>query len=236
MRFRTTMASRSINGVRRQSRRVAAWLYTVVNPVLDSLGREVHFLEHGNVTWRANTRRCEFILTIQEYIQVEQWPNYSDFLAEHTAFKSAFKRHDAGVERLNAVALESFKWLQSWKEFSDTLSKLVEQYERQIATSPALGPPLNEFRRQLSDMASENVINNTQSLPSHYIIAKFWDVGGSQLLQFRNLPRFAPLNAASEDLARTSARVKRALEVRRLQLSREFDVPAAPVPGLFPEV
>jgi len=71
---------------RKQSRRVAAWIYVVINPIIDSLQRELSFLNSGNLTWRSRTNQCELIKTIQEYVDPGQWPNYQVFLAEYKSF------------------------------------------------------------------------------------------------------------------------------------------------------
>src|SRR5713226_2826837 len=99
---------------KKQSRRVAAWIYVVINPVVDSLGRELELLNSGNLTWRSYSGRCEVIRTIQEYVDPLQWPNYYDFLSEHAGLKDGFTIHDSRLERLSAVAKETFDWLLSW--------------------------------------------------------------------------------------------------------------------------
>src|SRR2546423_1392772 len=118
---------------RRQSRRIAAWIYAVINPIIDSLQRDLSFLDSGNLTWRSRTNKCEFIRTIQEYVESTQWPNYMDFLAEHpkSIFISGFLQHDSNLEKVNTAAREVFIWMLSSKIFSDSFDAALMQYETQ---------------------------------------------------------------------------------------------------------
>ena len=81
-------------------------------------------------------------------------------------------------------------------------------------------------------MVAEYLINNTQTLPSHYLISAFWNSEGKNLISFSIRPEFQPLHRSKDSLSNTSARLKQVLESYRLALSREYDVPAAPVPGI----
>src|SRR5260370_16735513 len=67
---------------KKQFRRVAAWTYAVINPIIESLHREFSLLDSGNLTWRPYSRRCEMIKAIQHYWSSTQWPNYLHFLSE----------------------------------------------------------------------------------------------------------------------------------------------------------
>ena len=221
---------------KKQSRRVAAWIYVVINPIIDALQRELSLLESGNLTWRARTRRCEMIKNIQEYVDSRQWPNYQDFLAEHprSAFVSGFKQHDSNVEGLNNVAQILFDRMvsSSWPDFSKEFQNAVTSYENQRASLGPRAQPLSDMGKDIPEEIAQHVINNVQSLPSHYIISPFWNEVGSNLLSFRNRPEFQPLHQAREKLLQHSTKLKQALESHRLTLSRRYDVPAAPVPGL----
>lgn len=112
----------------RQSRRVAAWIYVVINPIVEGLERELEFLKKGNLTWRSTTKRCEYIRTIQEYVDSRQWPNYKDFLNENenTIFLKTFEPHDKDLANVNSAAGEAYRILLSWEPFSDEVYRLLE--------------------------------------------------------------------------------------------------------------
>ena len=216
---------------KRQSRRVAAWIYVVLNPVVEFLQREVELLERGNLTWRFTSGRCEFVRVVQEYVDSTQWPNYYDFVAEHPVFVKGFKQHDDHSEKVNSSAAQTYDWLLSLHDFSETVKKLASQYNDQPMSRTFPGGSLGSGE-ELVKYCAEYLINNLRELPSHYALSGFWNSSNLPLLTFRNTPRFKPLERVTEQMLASSNRLKSALESRRLSLSREYDVPAAPVPGI----
>lgn len=219
---------------KRQSRRVAAWIYAVVNPIVDSLQREIPLLDSGNLTWRPHTGRCEIIRTIQEYVDPAQWPNYQTFLAEHSksAFVPGFKHHDSILESVNNAAQALFDRLISWSDFLKAIDSELRNYERETVLQGARMAWPDYVRNDIARYSAEYVINNMQALPSHYMTSGFWNSSGMKLLAFRSRPEFAGVHRFRERLKELSAKLERALVTYRLAMSREYDVPAAPVPGL----
>ena len=219
---------------RKQVRRVAAWIYVVINPIIESLQRELSLLDSANLTWRPRTNQCEMIKTIQEYVDSTQWPNFQDFVAEHPASPliAAFRRHDSQLDKLNTAAKEVFVWLLNSKIFLDAFEAGLAQYEAQRPAMKLPAQPLAEMKNDVREEAAQHIINNTQTLPSHYVISGFWSLAGRNLLALRNAPEFLPLHRSKDKLVETSAKLKKALESYRLALSRDYDVPAARVPGL----
>lgn len=215
----------------RQSRRVAAWIYTVINPILESLEREAALLEKGNLTWRSSTNRCEYIRNIQEYVDSRQWPNYKDFLIENDDFSKGFGAHDTKLEKVNSEGEKLYKWLLSWDEFASGVSVSLERYEGHRSVEPAW-PSYNLVRKELERVAAENLINNVQSLPGHYTYSFFWNFVASEQLGLRRHSQFSSLFETQGELRKISSTLKATLEEHRLSLSRKHDVPAAPVPGL----
>ena len=217
----------------RQERRVAAWIYVVINPIVEALGHELEFLKRGNLTWRSTTKRCEYIRAIQEYVDSNQWPNYKDFLSEseNAIFIKTFPLHDSDLSDVNSAAEEVYRGLLSWTAFSEEVYRLLEVYESRRTSNPQM-PSFNLEREELVQVAAENIINNLESLPRHYVYSPFWNLASKDLLPFRNLPHFPRLHEVQAQLHKVSSVLKGALEDHRLNLSRKYDVPAARVPGL----
>jgi hypothetical protein len=232
------MTKRIATHPKKQVRRVAAWIYAVINPIISSLERELFFLDSGNLTWRPQTGRCEMIRTIQEYVDSTQWPNYQDFVAEHKAspFVRAFDQHDSDLNGITIVAKRLFEDMLTRDEFLDSVRSELVAYESEKLALVPQAPALTNIHPDVPKIAAEYLINNVQNLPSHYVISAFWNLKGQNILALRNLPVFAPLHRSTNDLARTSLMIKQSLEDHRLSLSRGYDVPAAPVPGISLEM
>src|SRR6266849_3404163 len=219
---------------RKQPRRVAAWIYVVINPIVDSLERELSFLNSGNLTWRSRTGQSEIIKTIQEYVDPAQWPNYQVFLAEYKASSllTGFKQHDSNLDRVNTAAKEVFLWLVNSNTFRNMFEAALAQYESQRTSLGVPAQSLVDSKKDVLEETAQHIINNTQNLPSHYVLSAFWNLTGNNLLSLCNAAEFLPLHRFKDKLVETSAKLKQILEAFRLTLSREYDVPAAPVPGI----
>jgi len=216
---------------RKQTRRIAAWIYVVVNPIIDALDHEPPLLESGNLTWRAYLERCEMIKPIDEYLDPVQLPNYETFRAERSGkpIVRDCDRHDSTLKALNASAQRVFEWLTSLGEFLEAAKSEMRAYDAARAReqwAPA------HIQTELPRFSAEYVINNIQSLPSHYATSEFWNGFGKNLLVFRNRAEFEPLHRGAKALKEISARLRQELLDYRRSKSRQYDVPAAPVPGL----
>jgi hypothetical protein len=219
---------------RKQSRRVAAWTYVVINPIIDSLQRELLVLNSGNLTWCSRTGECEIIRTIQEYVDPEQWPNYQVFLAEYKAsvLFPGFKQHDSNVEKVNTAAKETFVGLLNSSTFINMFEAAFNQYESQRSSMGFPAQSLVDSKRDVQEEAAQHIINDVPNLPSHYVISAFWNSTGRDLLSLRTSHEFRPLHQSVGSLLKNSSKLKQVLEAFRLALSREYDIPAAPVPGI----
>jgi hypothetical protein len=228
------MSSRTEKSPKKQVRRVAAWIYTVLNPIIECLQRELSLLDSGNLTWRSNVARSEVIRTIQEYVDPAQWPNYQTFFAEHLSspLVLGFKEHDSELLKLETVAQLLFNQLLSTQEFLIAVDQALDIYEGKRESLGPQAPALTHMRKDVPRIAAEYLINNVQNLPSHYLLSAFWNSAGMNLFHFRNRREFEPLSRSRARLSTVSAKLKAALESYRLALSRDYDVPAAPVPGI----
>lgn len=228
------MSRRTVMSPKKQSRRVAAWIYAVINPIINSLQREISLLDTGNLTWRAYSGRCEMIKPIQEYVDSTQWPNYQDFLDEHpkSVFVPGFKQHDSHLHALNNASQALFTRLLTWPAFLDSFKAALTSYEsRRESLGPAAQPLMD--MGEVKEEVAQHLINNSQTLPLHYVISSFWNSEGrARLTSLRNDATFRPVNESKATLLEHSAKLRQALEAYRLSLSREYDVPAAPVPGV----
>lgn len=76
------------------SRRVEAWIYTVINPLIEALKVEKSFLKDRNWTWRYETKSLEFILPLENYIDSASLPNFQQFFKAYLAIEQMRKKHE----------------------------------------------------------------------------------------------------------------------------------------------
>lgn len=216
------------------SKRVEAWVYTILNPVIQRLRTELGLLERKNLTWRAYSGRCQYILPIEQYLDPTQLPNLEDFLSDpvNPDFDHDFERHDSTLLKVEEAAQEFFRILMQAPIFQ----KQLESSFREFAASASGSEPM-EMKDLARDVA-EFLINNVRELPSHYARQPFWQDHSrnfaqliSDLEPYTSRQSFQFLQSSSERLQSISLALKDRLEVHRRYLCMTFDVPAAPIEG-----
>jgi hypothetical protein len=220
------MASRVKPG--RGSERVKAWVYAILNPVIDSLCRETDLLRGGNLSWRAYKKRCEYIHPINELIDTSHRPILDDFLAEDSTVRDRFGEHDSALAKLEEIAGKFFQLLVQSSSFQQQVAECLNGYQSKRASNPVL-PELLDMRSRIPEYVAEFIINNAESLPRQYTMYSFWEEYRHQFSQFKRDGTFNAVRDAAGSLWETSERLKRDLESRRLELVREYDIPAAPI-------
>ncbi len=220
----------------RSSRRVEAWIYTVMNPLIDAMRSEAHLLERSNLSWRYYSRHAEYIRTVNRCIEPHNFPNLEDFLADNPQFDQKFKRHDEALHTAEDKAAAFFDAVISAPVFINQVNDALQQYDSMLNTSQPYGPAAGSLRLNLSSYIAEYLVNNIDSLPSTYETHRFWQLFGQSFQEHKNGPSFRALQGAIEELRQASLDLQHDLENQRLHLCREFDVPAAApvVPTQFP--
>jgi len=212
---------------KRTSNRVAAWIYSVINPIIPALDREQEVLNRTNLTWRGGPRRFEVLRQVREYVDSSQWPNYEDFVADNPTFgKGHFKRHDDALVEMEGLALKYFESLLRHHFFKRVLAATLEKHE---TANPRQS--LNYMKDELAEYVAECIVNDVRSLPSHYTTHEYWNQYSNEFSSLRQGPELESLRSSAVKLARVSLSLKGTLEKLRLELCRTYDVPAAPLPA-----
>lgn len=215
---------------RKHSQRIAAWIYTVINPIVEGLQRELQLLDSGNLSWRFYSQRCEFIRPVGEYVDSDQEPNYSDFLVENTKYRQRFRSHDTSLDAVNNSASALFSALVSNPKFLEAVESSFQAYEKARQSDP-VAPDLSSMRDDNIKYAAEYLINNYRDLPSYYSLAKLWKVASGAMHSFRSSSGlFDQVQENAHILKRESERLASDLESLRRDFSRRFDLPAARIP------
>lgn len=226
------MSSDTIVGLPQHSRRVEAWVYTILNPLIGSLRLETHLLEKGNLTWRWYSGKCEYIRQILEYVDNSHWPNYEDFVAVelNQGFKDRFEKHNQALADMESGASRFYDGLMQSGIFQEQVESSLQDYVR------LENPSLDSMKEDLPKYVAEYLINRTEILPPHYTVHRFWQDYRSEFERsaeefegYQGRQSFRALEKASGVLKEISANLLRNFENHRLFLCRTYDVPAAPI-------
>ncbi len=214
----------------RGSERIKAWVYAIMNPLIDSFRRETELLKTGNLSWRVHSRRCEYIRPIAELIDFDQRPNLEDFLAENPNFRARFDDHDSAVAAVEQAAARFVHGLLQSSLFKKQVAECLRNYESLARTSNPTYPELIGYvRERAAEYIAECLVNNTKSLPQHYVHYAFWESFAPEFEPFRKRQAFAATADAAKKLLNVSEQLRTDVESLRLKLCRKYDIPAAPI-------
>jgi hypothetical protein len=215
----------------RHSRRVAAWIYTIINPIIDALRSEAELLGKGDLTWRCYSKRFEHIRPIREYIDPHYRPNFEDFLADNSEFAAKFENHDSTVSAAEEQARRFYEIIVASPIFIEQVKRNAQEYKSKVDPSNPYMPSLEPMGDDLPKYVAENLINSVGTLPQHYTIHRFWELFGQELRSefepYKGRQSFRALEEAVGKLRTASIALQADLERYRLHLCREFDLPAA---------
>jgi hypothetical protein len=214
------------------SRRVEAWVHSVLNPSIDGLGRELFLLERGNLSWRAYSRSCEYIRPVKEYLDSSQIPNLEDFLddPENLGFAEEFNQHDHNLGKLESSVNRFFDGLMNSTLFSEEVGSALREYATGPHSSQSYSATMTN--EAVAKFVAEYLINNIEDLEQHYGLHEFWSQNRERFRQLDALVEFyeqrESFHHAVKELLETSKNLLRRLKEHRRRLCTRFDIPAAP--------
>lgn len=218
------------------SRRVEAWVHSVLNHLVEALRQEQLLLGRGDLSWRSYSRSCEYIRPVREYLDPSQLPNLEDFLADplNPEFADEFRKHDLALLEVESRAEQVFRGLMNSELFSKQVRDLVR--ESGGDSSHAARPvPMTIAEGDLPKYVAEYLINNTENLPAHYVTHEFWAHNRAKFPHlaedfepYKQRESFQNLQVAVGKLRVISESILNHLEEHRRYLCISFDIPAAP--------
>ncbi len=207
------------------SRRVEAWVHSVLNPVIEGLRRERFLLERGNLSWRAYSRSFEYIRPVEEYLDGAQVANLEDFRSDplNPGFAAAFGEHDRALGAVESKANQFFEGLINSDLFPKQVRDLVKEFG-----GDTFHVAIAITQDDLPKYIAEYLINNTGDLPAHYVTHRFWAQNRNEFEPYKERESFRNLQCAVGELRSISEALLDRLEKHRRYLCTTFDVPAAP--------
>jgi hypothetical protein len=217
------------------SRRVEAWVHSVLNPIIEGLGREQFLLERGDLSWRSYSRGCEYIRPIAQYIGPSQVPNLEDFLddPENSGFAAQFSQHDQSLGKLESSVKRFFEELTKSASFAGEVSSALQEHATGPHSSQSYSATMTD--EAVAKYVGEYLINNIENLPQHYGLYEFWSQNrerfrrSAESIEFRE-QRESFCHAVKE-VREISRGLLSHLKDHRRRLCTTFDIPAAPFPN-----
>jgi hypothetical protein len=217
------------------SRRVEAWVHSVLNPIIEGLGREQFLLERGDLSWRSYSRGCEYIRPIAQYIGPSQVPNLEDFLddPENSGFAAQFSQHDHGLRKLELSVKRFFEGLTNSASFTGEIRSALQEYATGPNSSQSYSATMTD--EAVAKYVGEYLINNIEILPQHYGLHEFWSQNRERFLRSAESVEFhdqrESFRHAVKEVLENSKNLLGQLKEHRRRLCTRFDIPAAPLPN-----
>lgn len=210
---------------RKGSERVKAWIYSVLNPLMEALRAENKLLSKKNITWRYHTGETEFILPTRNLIPPSARPNYDDLLRGCPDLKPPMGGRDEKVRALFQAACDCWKHLTQFSLLRQIVEGQLKQWTEEGNPYPGRAVPEEEFWL----LIAEHLMNNVEELPYHYSNRAFWSRFRQNLLALRVGPSFSQLEKPIAELEKSNGALIETLDQVRSRLCEEYDIPAAPV-------
>ena len=203
--------------------RIKAWIYSVINPLLDGLDIEASFLAKRNWTFRRYNGDLEFIRPTLAIVGYRNRPNWEDFTASNPKTKEKIESRNSQREELRRACATALDNLIKDLLFEDEVKQILGTVE---AESPG---ETNRLFGNVSpyEAIGELLMNNLEELPQHYGLHKFWSRFGKELLPLRAAAAI-PADQAGLRLRTSNDDLSEALSKLRGDLASEYDVPWSP--------
>jgi hypothetical protein len=167
---------------------------------------------------------------VGELIDPAHEPILDDFLAENATFRARFVEYDSAVMSVEQAAARFVQGLLQSPLFQEQVAECLRNYESQVRpANPTYPELLGYLRDRAGEYIAEYVVNNTKSLPRHYATYSFWESFGTEFEPFRQRETFTATAEAAKKLLNVSEQLRTDVEALRLNLCREYDIPAAPI-------
>jgi hypothetical protein len=201
-----------------------AWIYSVINPLLEGLRIEATFLAKENWTFRRYNRDLEFIRPVPVLIGYKSRPNLEDLATSKPQTRKAIQRREAQREKLRDGCRAAFDTLAANPDFQREVSEALQAVESERpGETENLTHPGVPFHEVIAE-----VVVNKGGVPDHAGIYPFWSRFRGQFMSFRVGAEFDAADQAGRELKDYNDDLERELTQLRSALADEYDIPWAP--------
>jgi len=205
--------------------RAKAWIYAVINPLMEGLRIEAAFLARKNWTFRPYNKDLEFVRPLESYIEFQSRPNWEDFIASNPAIKQQADAREQKREQLRKKCEAALGRLDSLAAFRNKADECLRRYKAERPEANWPGEPTRE--EQFHRAVAERVINNIQEVLPHYGDSEFWAMFREDLTQSRQGEIFESVDEAGLELEKGNNDLSVALAKVREELAAKLDIPWA---------
>lgn len=208
---------------------VRAWFDTVFYYSLAGLERERGFLVRRNWTFRFRDATLEYLGPLAAHLPTAARENLEQFVSFFPEASARITDHDGAERQLEQNCRTYFEAILNHPHFRAVFESVGTEAPQ------ALGREFSShFGAYSSDtdfmgILAEYLVNNVETLPSHYSTAELWNHYRDRFLPVVLTPELAPFREtttqAGQALLKAVEDLTSSLKSIRSELSLEFDVP-----------
>jgi hypothetical protein len=213
-----------MTGTKSGRERRKAWIYSVINPLLEGLRIEATFLARENWTFRRYSRELEFIRPVPILVGYKSIPNLEDLTTSKPETQKAIERRETQREKLRDACRVAFDTLAADPDFQRKVSDALQAVESERpGEAKALVHPAVPFHEVIAE-----VVVNKGGVPDHAGIYPFWSQFQGKFLPFRLGSAFDAADQAGRELEKFDNDLAVELIQLRSVLAEDYDIPWAP--------
>lgn len=213
-----------MTGTKSGRERRKAWIYSVINPLLEGLRIEATFLARENWTFRRYNQELEFIRPARILVGHMSAPNLEDLEKSKPDTQKVIERREAQREKLRDACRAAFDTLAANPDFQ---RKVSDAFQARESESPGETAQLLHPAVPFYEVMAESVVNKG-GVPDHARVYPFWSRFKDEFMRFRTGTEFDKADHAGRELAKCNNHLSNELTQLRGALAEEYDIPWAP--------
>jgi hypothetical protein len=207
---------------------VRAWFDTVFQYALRGLEAERNLLVHRSWTFRFRKRAFEYLAPLAEHLPSEARENLEQFQSFFPEVATRIDAHDNRERQLETSCNAYLDALLKSPDFQQVFHSVAKEAPR------TLGREFSSYFGAYSEgdsmgVLAEYVVNNVETLASHYSTAEVWNHYRGRFLEVASTPALTTfreeVEKSSDAMLKAVDNLTASLKTTRSELSLEFDVP-----------
>lgn len=182
-----------------------------------------------SLTFRSHSRKFERLLPLREALTPDGRHVMQDMMGELPRYDAAVGEHDRRLEALAKAANALYGELTDSAAFAGAFAAVVDQ----IRSSDASRVPTPDAVPQWMGYVAADVVNGLEpdlnSMTSEWAI---WNMGASRFKALAPSQASSALEREKSLFAGSVEEASKALFALRKELSRRYDLPVVPIPGV----
>jgi len=212
-----------------------AFVYTVINPILEGIKSELSWLQQKKYFWQFQSRSFEYIFPIVAHVGIRYFDHLELFQSYYPEISSLMRSHDEKIEELSSLLSNAYDEIIKLDDYKSKFEEARKNWE-------AKGKDFNNIWGAYQSSYGLNIIaefslNNRQELdPTLYRTAPFWNEYRNEFLQVRQNEKIKAyidkMDIKTDEIIKIVENLCLELKTLRNEYAAKYDIPPIPLNDL----